>query len=98
MNNPVLLDAGVVTRCRRRVHLDNDPDMADAVKAPPDPAAEQRNADAMAHRRKVGDELARLFGSAYSTALLVSAGLAVAGLLLAVRVARRATADRARRA
>jgi predicted RecB family nuclease len=65
VNNPVLLDAGVVTRCRRRVHLDNDPDMADAVKAPPDPAAEQRGADAMAHRRKVGDELARLFGSAW---------------------------------
>ena len=65
VNNPVLLDAGVVTRCRRRVHLDNDPDMADVVKAPPDPAAEQRSADAMAHRRKVGDELARLFGSAW---------------------------------
>lgn len=65
MNNPVLLDAGVVTRCRRRVHLDNDPDMADAVRAPADPAAEQRRADAMAHRRKVADELARLFGSAW---------------------------------
>jgi predicted RecB family nuclease len=63
VNNPVLLDAGVVTRCRRRVHLDNDPTMVDAVKAPPDPAGEQRSADAMAHRRKVGDGLARLFGS-----------------------------------
>ena len=62
MNNPVLLDAGVVTRCRRRVHLDNDPTMADATKAPPDPAGEQRSADATAHRRKVGDGLARLFG------------------------------------
>jgi predicted RecB family nuclease len=65
VNNPVLLDAGVVTRCRRRVHLDNDPAMADAPKAPPDPAGEQRSADAMAHRRKVGDSLARLFGSAW---------------------------------
>lgn len=63
VNNPVLLDAGVVTRCRRRVHLDNDPDMADAPKAPPDPTAEQRSADANAHRRRVGDDLARLFGS-----------------------------------
>lgn len=65
MNNPVLLDAGVVTRCRRRVHLDNDPDMADAAKAPPDPTGEQRSADANAHRRRVGDDLARLFGSAW---------------------------------
>ncbi|HEX5406350.1 MAG TPA: TM0106 family RecB-like putative nuclease [Pseudonocardiaceae bacterium] len=65
MNNPVLLDAGVVTRCRRRVHLDNDPAMADATQAPPDPAGEQRAADAMAHRRRVGDELARRFGSAW---------------------------------
>jgi predicted RecB family nuclease len=65
VNNPVLLDAGVVTRCRRRVHLDNDPRMADAVKAPPDPAGEQRAADANAHRRRVGDSLARLFGSAW---------------------------------
>lgn len=59
----MLLDAGVVTRCRRRVHLDNDPSMADAQKAPPDPAGEQRSADAAAHRRRVGDGLARLFGS-----------------------------------
>jgi predicted RecB family nuclease len=65
VNNPVLLDAGVVTRCRRRVHLDNDPSMADAPKSPPDPAGEQRAADAMAHRRRVGDDLARLFGSAW---------------------------------
>lgn len=65
VNNPVLLDAGVVTRCRRRVHLDNDPTMADAVTAPPDPAGEQRAADANAHRRRVGDSLARLFGGAW---------------------------------
>jgi predicted RecB family nuclease len=65
VNNPVLLDAGVVTRCRRRVHLDNDPTMADAAKSPPDPAGEQRSADATAHRRTVGDGLARLFGPAW---------------------------------
>jgi predicted RecB family nuclease len=39
--------------------------MAGAVKAPPDPAGEQRAADAMAHRRKVGDDLARLAGSTW---------------------------------
>jgi predicted RecB family nuclease len=59
----VLLDAGVVTRCRRRVHLEHDPAMTEAPKAPADPAAEQRMADAAAHRRRVADELARLFGS-----------------------------------
>ncbi|HWC80245.1 MAG TPA: TM0106 family RecB-like putative nuclease [Pseudonocardiaceae bacterium] len=62
MRTPVLLDAGVVTRCRRRVHLEHDPAMTGVPKAPPDPAAEQRMADAAAHRRRVADELARLFG------------------------------------
>lgn len=37
--------------------------MANAPQAPPDPAAGQRIADAAAHRRKVGEDLARLFGS-----------------------------------
>jgi predicted RecB family nuclease len=59
----VLLDAGVVTRCRRRVHLENDPTMLDAPKAPPDPTAQQRKADAAAHRRAVVDALAKLAGS-----------------------------------
>jgi predicted RecB family nuclease len=59
----VLLDAGVVTRCRRRVHLEHDPNMAGVPQAPADPAAEQRIADAAAHRRRVADQLARLFGS-----------------------------------
>lgn len=63
MKTPVLLDAGVVTRCRRRVHLEHDPTMADAPRAPADPTAEQRMADAAAHRRRVGDELARLHGA-----------------------------------
>lgn len=65
MTNPVLLDAGVVTRCRRRVHLENDPAMAGAEQQPQDPAGEQRMADAAAHRRAVADGLARLFGSAW---------------------------------
>ncbi len=51
----VLLDAGVVTRCRRRVHLDHDPTMRDVELAPPDPAAEQRIADARAHRARIAE-------------------------------------------
>ncbi|HEX4224389.1 MAG TPA: TM0106 family RecB-like putative nuclease [Pseudonocardiaceae bacterium] len=63
MTTSVLLDAGVVTRCRRRVHLEHDPTMVDAPKAPPDPAGQQRSADAAEHRRKIGAQLSRLFGS-----------------------------------
>lgn len=37
--------------------------MRDASKAPPDPSAEQRKADATEHRRVVAHALARLFGS-----------------------------------
>ncbi|MFC4005154.1 TM0106 family RecB-like putative nuclease [Prauserella oleivorans] len=57
MADEVLLDAGVVTRCRRRVHLDHDPTMRDAPLAPPDPAAEQRIADARAHRAEIAERL-----------------------------------------
>lgn len=57
-----MLDSGVVTRCRRRVHLDHDPSMLGVAKAPPDPAGLQRRADAMTHRRAVADRLARLLG------------------------------------
>jgi predicted RecB family nuclease len=60
--NPVLLDADVVNRCRRRVHLENDPSMRDAPRAAPDPTGEQRKADATAHRRTVADRVARLVG------------------------------------
>jgi len=49
----VLLDAGAVTRCRRRVHLEHDPTAADAELAPPSPATEQRIADARTHRAAV---------------------------------------------
>ncbi len=55
----MLLDAGVVTRCRRRVHLEHDPAAGDAPRAAPDPAVEQRIADAAVHRREVADTLAR---------------------------------------
>ena len=60
VTSSVLLDAGVVTRCRRRVHLENDPAMANARKAPPDPTGEQRRADARTHRRMVADRMAAL--------------------------------------
>ncbi|HEX6346333.1 TM0106 family RecB-like putative nuclease [Umezawaea sp.] len=63
MTSQVQLDAGVVTRCRRRVHLENDPAMRDVVRAPADPAGEQRKADATEHRRQVASALAKVFGS-----------------------------------
>jgi predicted RecB family nuclease len=58
VDSSVLLDSGVVTRCRRRVHLEHDPAAADAPRAALDPTAEQRMADAAAHRRSVADLLA----------------------------------------
>ncbi|OLF18338.1 TM0106 family RecB-like putative nuclease [Actinophytocola xanthii] len=66
MTSSVLLDAGVVNRCRRRVHLEHDPAMGDVVTAPPDPTAEQRKADAAAHRRAVADEIAALVGGGWT--------------------------------
>jgi predicted RecB family nuclease len=63
VNNVVLMDAGVVTRCRRRVHLEHDPGMRDATHAPPDPTGEQRKADAEAHRRSIAEEMAGLAGT-----------------------------------
>jgi predicted RecB family nuclease len=66
VNNPVLLDASVVSRCRRRVHLEHDPDLRDAAQAPSDPAGEQRKADAEAHRRSIADEMAAAIGTAWT--------------------------------
>lgn len=63
VDSEVLLDGGVVTRCRRRVHLENDPAMRDAPTAPPDPGVEQRIADATEYRRYLADRLGRVFGS-----------------------------------
>ncbi|QGK68228.1 TM0106 family RecB-like putative nuclease [Allosaccharopolyspora coralli] len=65
MDTEVLLDAGVVTRCRRRVHLEHDPAMRDADQAPPDPGVEQRIADATDHRRAVAERLGALFGEGW---------------------------------
>ncbi|MHA6619199.1 TM0106 family RecB-like putative nuclease [Pseudonocardia sp. DLS-67] len=56
-SSPVL-DAAATTRCRRRVHLDHDPEAAAAPRAMPDPALEQRRADAVAHREHIGARLA----------------------------------------
>ncbi len=56
------LDAAVVTRCRRRVHLDHDPGAAGRPRAEPDPALEQRRADAREHRDEVGHRLRGLVG------------------------------------
>ncbi|MEU4669823.1 TM0106 family RecB-like putative nuclease [Amycolatopsis sp. NPDC023774] len=53
MGNEVLLDAGAVSRCRRRVHLEHDPAMRDVPLPPPDPTAQQRIDDATAHREAI---------------------------------------------
>ncbi|WP_344686295.1 TM0106 family RecB-like putative nuclease [Saccharopolyspora taberi] len=66
MEEKVLLDASVVTRCRRRVHLESDRTMRDVPKAPPDPGIEQRISDAADHRRFVADRLGRLLGGAWT--------------------------------
>ncbi|HEY2764093.1 MAG TPA: TM0106 family RecB-like putative nuclease [Pseudonocardiaceae bacterium] len=66
MDSLVLLDAGVVTRCRRRVHLDHDPGSVDAPRAAPNPAVEQRIADAAAHRRVVADTLSGYRGAEWT--------------------------------
>jgi len=49
----VILDAGAVSRCRRRVHLEHDPTMREVPLLPPDPTAQQRIADAAAHRADI---------------------------------------------
>ncbi len=61
----MLLDAAATTRCRRRVHLDHDPAAAAASRALPDPALEQRRADAVAHRVQIGERLAAATGPAW---------------------------------
>lgn len=59
----VVLDAATLTRCRRRIHLDHDPHTDVGVpQAPPDPAGEQRKADAAAHRARIGEQLGGLPG------------------------------------
>jgi predicted RecB family nuclease len=67
MDVEVLLDAGAVSRCRRRVHLEHDPAMRDTPLDPPDPAAEQRMADAAAHREAMRQRLLGAVGEAWVT-------------------------------
>lgn len=56
------LDPSAVTRCRRRVHLDHDPAARSAQRALPDPALEQRRADAREHRGHIAGTLAAAQG------------------------------------
>jgi hypothetical protein len=63
--NGVSLDAAVTTRCRRRVHLDHDPEAAGAPRALPDPSLEQRRTDAAEHRTRVGERLAAAVGAGW---------------------------------
>jgi predicted RecB family nuclease len=61
----VALDAPVVVRCRRRVHLDHDPAAASFPRAAADPALEQRRLDASTHRAQVGARLAAAAGAGW---------------------------------
>ncbi|WP_439385321.1 TM0106 family RecB-like putative nuclease [Amycolatopsis lexingtonensis] len=57
MQGEVVLDAGAVSRCRRRVHLEHDPAMREVPLSPPDPTAQQRIDDAAAHREDIVSRL-----------------------------------------
>ncbi|WP_410634563.1 TM0106 family RecB-like putative nuclease [Amycolatopsis sp. cmx-4-83] len=57
MQGEVVLDAGAVSRCRRRVHLEHDPAMREVPLSPPDPTAQQRIDDATAHREDIVSRL-----------------------------------------
>ncbi len=57
MQGEVVLDAGAVSRCRRRVHLEHDPAMREVPLSPPDPTAQQRIDDASAHREDIVSRL-----------------------------------------
>ncbi len=74
---PVLLDAAVTTRCRRRVHLEHDPGAGRATGATvvegaggvvlpePDPGVEMRVADAAEHRAALAARFAEVLGASY---------------------------------
>src|SRR5699024_1740308 len=47
-----------MTRCRRHLHLDNDPAMRDVTLPPPDMGVQRRTADAAAHRAQIARTLA----------------------------------------
>ncbi|MFP5069361.1 TM0106 family RecB-like putative nuclease [Pseudonocardia nantongensis] len=83
----VLLDAAALSGCRRRVHLDHDPSVIDAPRALPDPAIEQRRADAAAHRVRVGELLAGTWGADWASVWPGGAAGPVAGAAGAVAAA-----------
>src|SRR6478752_372065 len=53
----VRLGPAIAGRCRRRVHLDFDPDLDPATRRPPDPGLVQRWTDLAEHRDRVRVEL-----------------------------------------
>jgi predicted RecB family nuclease len=63
VDSAVLLDAAVVTRCRRRVHLEHDPAAVTNPRAALNATTQRRIADAVAHRRFVADRLAEYHGA-----------------------------------
>src|SRR3954471_13069327 len=100
----VVLDAVATTRCRRRVHLDHDPDAVGLPQALPDPAFEQRREDAARHRAGIGAVLRRETGCSVipadadaerATAAAVAEGAALIweALLPATRGTRRAPVE-----
>jgi predicted RecB family nuclease len=56
----------MVTGCRRRVHLEYDPSVADAPRATLDTSTQRRIAEAAVHRRSVADRLAELHRGAWA--------------------------------
>src|SRR3954451_5348109 len=58
----VALDARDLTRCRRRIHLDHDPDAVGLARSLPDPALEQRREGAARQRAGIGAVIRRATG------------------------------------
>jgi predicted RecB family nuclease len=99
----VALDARDLARCRRRIHLDHDPNAVGLPQALPDPALEQRLDDAARHRAEVAAAIVKATGcviipagvrsaerlAATVEAVEQGAGLIWGALLPAAPVARR---------
>jgi len=100
----VALDARDLTRCRRRIHLDHDPDAVGLPQALPDPAFAQRREDAARHRAEIAAVIRRETGcfvvpadadAERATAAAVAEGAALiwGALLPAARGTRRAPVE-----
>ena len=66
---PVLLDAAVTTRCRRRVHLEHlpvGPEDAAPLRVDDDPGVAMRRADAATHRAHLSAHWAQVLGPAWA--------------------------------